>query len=90
NLKFKIENLKFYDWWPQISKEDLEIDSPYNTYKYKDLPPTPICNPGLAAIKAVLNPTPTDYWYYLSDKDGNIHFAKTLEEHRQNIVKYLK
>jgi len=80
-----------FNWWPKITKEDLEIDSPYNTYKYKGLPPTPICNPGLAAIKAVLSPIQTDYWYYLSDnKDGNIHFAKTLEEHQENIIKYLK
>jgi len=79
-----------FDWWPKITKEHLKIDSPYNTYKYKGLPPTPICNPGLAAIKAVLNPSLTDYWFYLSDKEGKIHFTKTLEEHQENIVKYLK
>jgi len=85
-----IEQSSSFDWWPEITKDDLEISSPYNTYKYKGLPPAPICNPGLAAIKAVLNPSHTDYWFYLSDKQGNIHFAKTLEEHENNIVKYLK
>lgn len=83
------ENIRC-EWWPMITKEDLKIDSPYNTYKYKGLPPTPICNPGLAAIKAVVNPTLTDYWYYLSDENGNIHFAKTLKEHQENIIRYLK
>jgi UPF0755 protein len=85
-----IEQLKDFDWWPQITKDDLEIDSPYNTYKYKGVPPTPICNPGLATIRAVLKPLATDYWFYLSDKQGKIHFAKTLEEHQENIIKYLK
>jgi UPF0755 protein len=78
------------EWWPKkLTKEDLNIDSPYNTYKYKGLPPKPICNPGLAAIKAVLNPVETDYWFYLSDSQGKIHYAKTLEEHEENISKYL-
>jgi len=85
-----IEQLNGFDWWPKITKDDLGIDSPYNTYKYKGLPPTPICNPGLGAIKAVLNPLATDYWFYLSDEEGKIHFAKTLEEHQENIIKYLK
>jgi len=85
-----IEQLEDFDWWPKITKDDLEIDSPYNTYKYKGLPPTPICNPGLAAIRAALNPLTTDYWFYLSDGAGKIHFAKTLEEHQKNIIKYLK
>lgn len=85
-----IGQLGNFNWWPKITKDDLEINSPFNTYKYKNLPPTPICNPGVAAIKAVLNPTQTDYWYYLSDKNGVVHYAKTLEEHNQNIAKYLK
>lgn len=78
-------------WWKKnLTKEDLEIDSPYNTYKYPGLPPTPICNPGLASIKAILEAPETDYFYYLSDKFGKIHFAKTLDEHNQNIRKYLR
>lgn len=79
-------------WWKtNLIKDDLEIDSPYNTYKNKGLPPTPICNPGLASIKAVINADKNiPYWYYLSDKTGKMHYAKTLEEHNQNINKYLK
>jgi len=73
-----------------LSAEDLEIDSPYNTYLYDGLPPTPIGNPGLQAIKAVLEPTPSDYYYYITDEEGNFHYAKTFEEHRQNITKYLQ
>jgi len=77
------------DWWPKIKRENLGINSPYNTYRYLGLPPTPICNPGLSAIKAVINYQKSDYWYYLSDQKGRIHFARTLEEHKQNIKNYL-
>lgn len=78
------------DWWPKnLTKNDLKIDSPYNTYLYQGLPPTPICNPGLSSIKAAQNPTETFYWYYLSDRQGEMHYAKTLEEHNKNIQKYL-
>ncbi|MFN4212406.1 MAG: endolytic transglycosylase MltG [Microgenomates group bacterium] len=78
-------------WWKKnLTKDDLEIDSPYNTYKNQGLPPTPIANPGLKSIKAVINAPKTDYLYYLSDKKGKIHFAKTLEEHNKNMEKYLR
>lgn len=77
-------------WWPTVSGKDKETNSPYNTYKYKGLPPAPIANPGLASIRAVLAPQPTNYWYYLSDTGGKIHYAATLEEHQQNIVAFLK
>lgn len=78
------------DWWPKkLSREDLKIESPYNTYINVGLPPAPISNPGLASIEAVAYPTKTDYLYYLSDKEGKMHYAKTLEEHNQNIRKYL-
>lgn len=78
------------DWWPsKLTKADLEIDSPYNSYQYKKLPPGPICNPGLSSIKAVIYPQETDYWFYLSDKRGRMHYAKTNEEHNQNISRYL-
>ena len=63
--------------------------SPYNTYLYPGLPPTPISNPGLAAIKASVNPEANDYWYYIHDNDGVVHYAKTLAEHEANIRKYL-
>ena len=72
-----------------ISLADLAIDSPYNTYIHKGLPPTPISNPGLDSIKATLHPIPTKYYFYLSDKDGNMHYAVTLEEHEANKAKYL-
>jgi UPF0755 protein len=85
------DSLKDFDWWPKkINKEDLEIDSPYNTYEYKGLPPTPICNPGLASIKAVVEARESEYWFYLSDPSGKVHYARTAEEHNQNIDQYLK
>jgi len=73
-----------------LTAEDLEIDSPYNTYRYDGLPPTPIGNPGLTSIMAVLEPTSSDYFYYLTDEEGEFHYAKTFDEHRKNIAKYLK
>ncbi len=73
-----------------ITKSDLDIDSPYNTYLYKGLPPGPISNPGLDAIRASVNPENSKYWYYLADpKTQTTIFSTTLEEHNQNIVKYL-
>jgi UPF0755 protein len=78
-------------WWKKdLTREDLEINSPYNTYKNPGLPPTAICNPGLAAIKAVIEAPQTNYFYYISDKNGKMHYAKTLEEHNENIRRYLR
>jgi UPF0755 protein len=71
------------------SKADLELDSPYNTYKYPGLPPGPIGNPGLIAIRAAIEPTATDYNYFLTAKDGKTIFSKTFEEHKRNKAKYL-
>lgn len=71
------------------SAGDLQLDSPYNTYKHRGLPPGPIANPGLSAIKAVIYPTANDYYYFLMDKDGQTHYAKTFAEHQANIQKYL-
>lgn len=77
-------------WWKNnLTADDLVLDSRYNTRKYQELPPTPISNPGADVIRAVLSPTETDYWFYLSDKDGQMHYTKTLEEHNNNIQKYL-
>ena len=77
-------------WWDPIKSQDIDIiDSPYNTYKYKGLPPHPICNPGLDAIEAVLNPTETECLYYLHDSNRQIHCANTFEEHKANVDKYL-
>ena len=78
------------NWWPVIRSEDYKFDSPYNTYLHKGRPPTPICNPGLAAIDSVINPEESEYFYYLHDGEGIIHLAKTYEEHLENIEKYLK
>lgn len=65
------------------TEADKNIDSPYNTYKYKGLPPGPICNPGLESIKAALSPEKTDYYYYALGDDNVHHFFKTYEEHQQ-------
>lgn len=77
------------NFWPSVTPSDLQIDSPYNTYTNQGLPPTPICNPGLSSIKAAINPTSSNYWYYLHDKEGNIHYATTIDEQNANIAKYL-
>jgi UPF0755 protein len=75
---------------PALTQADTQLDSPYNTYKYAGLPPTPIGNPGLIAIQAAVNPEPNPYWYFLTDTSGAVHYARTLEEHNYNKVKFLK
>ena len=77
------------NWWLTPVATDKKTDSPYNTYKYKGLPPTPICNSGLASIEAIVYPQDSDYWFYLSDKKGQMYYARTVEEHNSNIQKYL-
>jgi UPF0755 protein len=72
-----------------LTKEDLAQDSPYNTYINKGLPPTAIANPGIDSIRAAIAPTQTDYLYFLSDKKGNMYYAKTFAEHKQNKELYL-
>ena len=89
SLKCNVMSGNCKTWWPILTKEDISIDSPYNTYKYRGIPPAPISNPGILSIKAVLHPQQTDYWYYLHDKNGHIHYAGTLEEHNLNIRRYL-
>ncbi len=70
---------------PAVNSTDLNLNSPYNTYKYPGLPPGPICNPSLASLKAVLYPTKTDYYYFLHRQpSGEVVFAKTFEEHKRN------
>ena len=77
-------------WWktPLMLEELAHIDSPYNTYLHRGLPPGPICNPGLASIRAVLEPVESDYLYFLAKGDGSHAFARTFEEHLQNQQKY--
>jgi len=74
----------------KILKEELELDSLYNTYKYKGLPLGPICNPGMDSIEAAVYPTENDYLFYLSTPEGETIFSKTLKEHNEAINKYLK
>ena len=79
-------------WWKKdLTIDDIKVDSTYNTYKYVGLPPAPICNPGLDSFEAVANAqVNTPYWYYISDKKGNMHYGVTLEDHNANIRKYLQ
>lgn len=71
------------------SYADLAVDSPYNTYTHKGLPPGPISNPGLDSLEAAANPAKTDYLYYLTGKDGLMHYATTHAGHQANRKKYL-
>ena len=74
----------------ELLYEDLEIDSPYNTYKYPGLPPGPIASPGLAAIEAALYPEKTDFLYFFARNDGSHVFSKTFDEHINAQNKYRK
>lgn len=76
-------------WWGGISISEKQNDSPYNSYLYKGLPPTPICSPNIDYIKAALNPAETSCVFYLHDKNKQIHCAETYKEHLNNIKKYL-
>ncbi len=78
------------DW--RKCETNPNFDSPYNTYKYSGLPPGPILNPGEAAIEATLQPTNSDYYYFMADvyNDGTVYYAKTLQEHEANVDKYLR
>ncbi len=73
-----------------LAAELRELDSPYNTYRSSGLPPTPIANPGQQAIDAVLDPTPSDYFFYITAPDGTFHYAETYEQHLVNIERYLR
>lgn len=73
----------------QPTYADLEIDSPYNTYKYRGLPPGPIANPGIDSIKAVIYPTANNYYYFLTTKEGQVIYSVDYEEHLNNKAKYL-
>lgn len=77
-------------FWAPIMLSDKKTDSAFNTYMYKGLPPHPIANPGLEAIKAALNPEETECVFYIHDRSGNIHCTKSYEEHLQNVEVYLR
>lgn len=73
----------------QVLYEDLEVDDPYNTYQNVGLTPGPISNPGAQSVQSTLNPSNTDYYYFLADSEGENHFAETYEEHLQNRAIYI-
>ncbi len=77
--------------WKRIAiNMPLQVDAAPETYKVAGLPKNPICNPGLLAIKSAILPQSSPYLYYLHDKNGNIHYARTFAEHEANVLKYLK
>ena len=77
------------DFDGNIRKKDLSYDSPYNTYRYRGLPPGPISNPGLPAIEAAYNPAKTDYLYFVATKsEGRHYFSNNLPEHNRAVIKY--
>jgi UPF0755 protein len=71
-----------------LRRDDLMIDSPYNTYRYPGLPPGPIASPGKASLDAVVHPADTNYLYFVSKNDGSHVFAATLAEHAKNVKRY--
>lgn len=76
-------------WWPKVVGKDKYIDSPFNTYQNKGLPPTAIANPSLKAIAAAFNPAKTDCLFYIHDNNRGFHCEKTYEAHKENVQKYL-
>ncbi|HYD35249.1 MAG TPA: endolytic transglycosylase MltG [Vitreimonas sp.] len=90
-----LQYVKGYDktqqsWWVPPLAVDKELNSPFNTYKNPGLPPRPIASPGAAAIKAALDPAQTNDLFYIHDRQGQIHTARTLDEHNANVQKYLR
>lgn len=73
-----------------LKKKDLQVDSPYNTYKYYGLPPSPICNPGRLSLEAAANPEKTSYLYFVANGKGGHNFSKSLKEHNDNVQSWLK
>ena len=71
-----------------LTRDDLQFDSPYNTYRYAGLPPGPIASPGRASLQAAVHPAPVDYLYFVSKNDGTHAFATTLEEHNHNVFRW--
>ena len=89
-----LQYIKGYDsvskkWWPNnITNEDKQSTSLYNTYGRAGLPPAPISNPGILSLQAAVNPNETPYLYYITDKNGVNRYAQTLDEHEENISTY--
>jgi len=84
------ENAPTPDPLPVITKQDLQTRTPWNTYVITGLPATPICNPSLESLNAALHPPQSDFLYFVSDGDGGLRFAKTLDEHNRNVRLYRK
>jgi UPF0755 protein len=77
-------------WDGNLRRRDLEMDSPYNTYRTPGLPPGPICSPGLASLAAAMNPADVPYLYFVSRNDGTHVFAQTLAQHNRNVYEWQK
>lgn len=77
-------------WTGVIHQSELHSDSPYNTYTHQGLPPGPICNPGVAALRAALHPAETEYLFFVANADGTTRFARDLREHNENVSVYRK
>jgi UPF0755 protein len=75
-------------WTGVIHQSELHSDSAYNTYAHKGLPPGPVCNPGIAALKAAIHPASTTYLYFVADADGHTRFATSLADHNSNVAAY--
>lgn len=83
------ESVAQFGYWKQeLTQEDLEIDSPYNTRLVSGLPPGPICSPGLESILATVNPAATNYLYFVAKPDGSHAFAETFQQHLENVELY--
>jgi UPF0755 protein len=72
------------------TKDDRGRDSPWNTYKYAGLPPGPIGNPSVSAIRSAINPEGNSYWYFLTTLHGEVKYAETIEDHNRNVARYLR
>ena len=75
-------------WTGVIHESELHSDSAYNTYTHSGLPPGPICNPGVAALRAVMHPASTNYLYFVADATGRTRFATSLSDHNANVESY--
>lgn len=85
-----LEDFYSLNWWPKdLTKEELENKSPYNTRAVVGLPPSPISSVSRSALESVVNYKETPYYFYMNDRNGVTHYAKTLEEHNSNIQRYL-
>jgi UPF0755 protein len=71
-----------------LHHDDMRFDSPYNTYRHAGLPPGPIGNPGKSALEAAMHPAQSDYYYFVADAEGHHRFARTIEEHNDNVAAY--